>query len=135
MSQEFDNNILDLVKQKGFYSYEYMNNFEKFKEELSSKEKFYSSLTGRKIFDKEYEHVLNVWKKIKMKIMKDYHNIYFNFDVLLLSDVFEKFRNNSLMSYGCPHHYLSAPALSLDAMLEMAKIEFELTCVYSWRKV
>ena len=26
-SQEFDNIILDLVKQKGFYPYEYMNDF------------------------------------------------------------------------------------------------------------
>ena len=40
-----------------------MSNFEKFKEELPSKEKFYSSLTNRKVSDKEYEHVLNVWKK------------------------------------------------------------------------
>ena len=43
LSQEFDNNVLDLLKQKGFYPYEYMNDFEKFKEELQSKEKFYSS--------------------------------------------------------------------------------------------
>ena len=32
-----------------------MNNFEKFKKELLSKEKFYRSLTDRKISDKEYE--------------------------------------------------------------------------------
>ena len=38
MSQEFDSNVLDLVKQKGFYSYEYMNDFKRFKGELSSKE-------------------------------------------------------------------------------------------------
>ena len=62
MSQEFDNNVLDLVKQKGFYFYKYISDFEKFKEELPSKGKFYSSLTGKKISDKEYEHVLNVWK-------------------------------------------------------------------------
>ena len=37
-----------------------MRDFEKFKEELPSKEKFYSSLTDRKISDKEYENVLNV---------------------------------------------------------------------------
>ena len=30
LSQEFDNNVLDLVKQKGFYPYEYMSDFEKF---------------------------------------------------------------------------------------------------------
>ena len=48
LSQEFDNNILDLVKQKGFYPYEYMTDFKRFKEQLPSKEKFYSSLTGKK---------------------------------------------------------------------------------------
>ena len=40
-----------------------MTDFEKFKEELLCKEKFYSCLTDRKITDKEYEHVINVWKK------------------------------------------------------------------------
>ena len=48
LSQEFDKNKLDLVKQKGFYPYAYMTDSEKFKEKLSSKEKFYSSLTGKK---------------------------------------------------------------------------------------
>ena len=36
-SQELDNNVLDLVKQKRFYPYEYMSDFEKFKEKLPSK--------------------------------------------------------------------------------------------------
>ena len=30
-----------------------------------------------------------------MKTMKDYHDLYLKFEVLLLADVFEKFRNNS----------------------------------------
>ena len=63
MSQEFVNNVLDLAKRKVFYPHEYMTEFEKFKEELPRKEKFYSSLTYRKISDKEYKHVFNVWKK------------------------------------------------------------------------
>ena len=40
--QEFDNNVLDLVKQKRFYLYKYMSDFEKFKQQLPRKEKFYS---------------------------------------------------------------------------------------------
>ena len=48
-SQEFDNNISDLAKQKGFYPYEYMSDFKKFKKELRNEEKFYSLLTGKKI--------------------------------------------------------------------------------------
>ena len=70
--------------------------------------------------------------------MKDYHELYWKCDVLLLlRDVFEKFRNSSLKNYGlCPNHYLSAPALSWDEMLNMTKVELELwmlTCICSVR--
>ena len=127
LSQEFDNNVSDLVKQKGFYHYEYMSNFEKFKEQLPNKEKFYSSLTGKKISDKEYKHALNVWNKFETKTTKDYHDLYLKCDVLLLTDVFEKFRNNNLKNYGlCLSHYLSTPALSWDAIPNMTKVELEL---------
>ena len=45
--------------------------------------------------------------------MKDYHDLYLKCDVLLLADMFEKFRNNSLINYGlCQSHYLSAPDLT-----------------------
>ena len=37
-----------------------MSDFEKFKEPSPSKEKFYSSLTGKNITDTEYDHVLKV---------------------------------------------------------------------------
>ena len=60
LSQECDSKILCLVKQKGFYPYECMSGFEKFKEELPSKEKFYSLLMGKKISNKEHGHVLKV---------------------------------------------------------------------------
>ena len=72
LSQEFDNNVIDLVKQKGFHPYKYMNDFEKFKEQLPCKEKFYSSLTCKKISGKDYEHIVKVWNKSEMKTMKDY---------------------------------------------------------------
>ena len=119
--------IQDLVKQKGFYPYEYMNNFEKFKGQSPNKEKFYSFLTGKKIIDKYFEHVLQVCNKFEMKTMKDYHDLYLKYDVLLSADEFENFRNNSLKNYGlCPSHYLSTQALSWDAMLNMTKVELEL---------
>ena len=59
-----------------------MSDFEKFKEEIPSKEKSYSSLTGKEITDKKYEHVLNVWNKFEMKTMKDYQDLYLKHDVL-----------------------------------------------------
>ena len=54
-----------------------MNDFEKFKEKLPIKEKFYGFLTNRKSNGKEYEHVLNVWNKFEIKTMKDYHDLYY----------------------------------------------------------
>ena len=102
-----------------------MIDFRKFEEKLLSKEQFYSSLTGSKISDKVYEHVFKVWNTFQMKKMKDYHDL--NCEVLLLADVFEKFRNNTLKYYGLfPSHYLSASTLSRDAMLNMTKVELEL---------
>ena len=71
LSQEFYNNILALVKQKGFYPYEYMSDFEKFKEQLPSKENFYSSLTVKKISDKEHKHVFNAWNKFVKQIWNE----------------------------------------------------------------
>ena len=74
LSQKFDHNVLDLVKQKGFYPLEYMSNSEKFKEELPSKEKFYNSLTNKNIRTKNMNMFLMFRKKFEMKKMKDYHN-------------------------------------------------------------
>ena len=46
-----------------------------------------------------------------MKENNDYHDLYLKCDVLLLVNVFEKLRNNSLKNHGlCSSHYLSAPA-------------------------
>ena len=63
----------------------------KFKEELLGKETFYSSLTGKKVSDKENEHVLKVWNRFQMKRMKDYTctytcDLYLKY-ALLLTDV------------------------------------------------
>ena len=56
----------------------------------------------------------------------NYRDLYLKCDVLLLADVFEKFRNSSLKnSRLCPKHYLSAPALSWDEELNITKGELE----------
>ena len=57
-----------------------------------------------------------------MEMIKNYHNLYLKCDVLLLADVFEKFRDNSIKNYGLfPSHYLSTPL-----MLNMTKVELQL---------
>ena len=119
---------IKLLKQKGFYPYEYMDNIEKLKDTKPPPQKaFYSKLTGKGINNYNYNHVLNVWKTCKIKKLKEYHEVYNKTDVLLLADVFEKFRDLCLMNYGLdPAHYYTAPGLAWDAMLKMTKINLEL---------
>ena len=61
LSQVFSGKVLNLVKQKGscpLWVYDWFWKVQK--KILPNKEKFFSSLTGKKISDKEYEHVLKV---------------------------------------------------------------------------
>jgi hypothetical protein len=61
------------------------------------------------------------------KTFLDYHLLYLKCDVLLLADVFENFRITCIDNYELdPANYISAPALSWDAMLLKTKIELEL---------
>ena len=117
-----------LLKQKGFFPYDYLDSIEKLKETTPPpQEAFYSKLTGKGINNYNYKHVLNVWKTFKMKTFKDFLSIYNTTDVLLLADVFEKFRDICLKNYGLdPAHYYTAPGLAWDAMLKMTKINLEL---------
>ena len=75
-------NVLDLVQQKRFYPYEYMSDFGKFKEQISSKEEICSLFTGRKITEREYDRVVNISNKFKIKTMKYYHVLHLKCDVL-----------------------------------------------------
>ena len=47
-----------------------MSSLEKFAERLPSKNKFYSSLSGKEISDKKYQYALNAWNKFEMKTIR-----------------------------------------------------------------
>ena len=118
----------EILKQKGFYPYEYMNTEEKFNDtKLPPREAFYSKLSGRGIKEKDYKHAWNVWNTFKMKTFKEYHELYNVTDVLLLADVFENFRDICLKNYGLdPVYYFTAPGLAWDACLKITDIDLEL---------
>ena len=82
MPEGFSGELLKLVKQKGVYLYEYMDRCN-----------FFSSLKDECISEKDYLKVSNIWNLLKINTMGDYHDLYSKTDVLLLSNVFEKFVN------------------------------------------
>ena len=64
---------------------------------------------------------------MKCSSFGEYTKLYCFTDVLLLADVFEAYRQLSMQTYGLhATHYLTAPALAIDAMLKMSKAEVEL---------
>ena len=128
LNKYFTSKQVKLLKQKGFFPYEYLDSIEKLKDIKPPKqEAFYSKLTGKGINNINYYHVLKVWRTWKMKTFKEYLELYNITDVLLLADVFENFRDICLKNYGLdPVHYYTAPGLAWDAMLKMTKINLEL---------
>ena len=118
----------DLLFQKGIYPYNHIKSWESFEEtELPSKECFYNDLDESHISDKDYEHAKNVWEKLDCKTLGDYHDIYLETDVILLADVFEKFRDTFLNTYGLdPAHYYTTPGYSWDALFKTSKEKVEL---------
>ena len=124
----FTSEHAEILKQKGFYPYEYMDNVERFKENKPPPLKaFYSKLSGRGITKTDYKHVWNVWNTFNMKSLKDYHELYNLTDVLLLADVFENFRDLCLKIYGLdPVYYYTTPGLAWDACLKITNIQLEL---------
>ena len=128
LEKHFTPEKVKLLKQKGFFPYDYMDKLEKLKDdEPPPQEAFYSKLSGKGINKSCYEHVLNVWKTWNMKTLKDYLKLYNISDVLLLADVFENFRDLCLKNYGLdPVYYYTAPGLAWEAMLKMTNINLEL---------
>ncbi|MFM7988609.1 MAG: hypothetical protein ACKPKO_55785, partial [Candidatus Fonsibacter sp.] len=102
------------------YPYEWVDSIDKLDcKGLPPKTSFYSSLKQETISDKEYERAQHVYTTLNCQSFKT--------DVLLLADVFEKFRSTCYEYYNLdPSNYISAASLAWDAMLFNTKVELEL---------
>lgn len=129
LSDQFkDEKKFNLLRKNGIYPYNYMDHWSKFdKTKLPSKSCFYNSLNEEHISESEYEHACTVWKCFNLKNLGQYTDLYLKTDVLLLCDIFEKFRQTSLYYYKLdPLYYVTSPSLSWDAMLFHTKVQLEL---------
>ena len=83
------------------------------------------------IDDIDYRHGNNVFKRFKLKYLREYHDLYVQSNTLLLADVFENFRNTCLEVYELdPAHFLSLPGLVWQACLKKTSIKLELLTDY-----
>lgn len=118
----------NLLTRKGVFPYEYMNKWQCFEEKyLPPIEYFNNALTNEEVSLKDYNHAQSVWNQFKIRNLGEYTDLYLQTDVLLLTDIFEKFRATCKQHYDLdPAFYLTTPSLSFDAMLLKTGIELEL---------
>jgi hypothetical protein len=121
-----------LLTQKGFFPYEYLDSFSKFKsKDIPTKNDFQNTLTQSSISSDDYNFVKKVWSAFECKDFGDYHDIYLMTDCLLLADVFENFRNVSFKNFQIePVHFFTLPMFSWTAALKFTKIKLELLTDY-----
>ena len=126
--KEYNENQYKLLIKKGIYPYEYINDWDKFKEtKLSPKEAFYSKLNMTGVREEDYEHTNRIWKEFGLKDLGEYHNLYLKTDVILLANVIEAFRKVCLANYGLDQgHFYTAPRLAWKACLKKTRISLEL---------
>ncbi|XP_060554029.1 uncharacterized protein LOC132715073 [Ruditapes philippinarum] len=118
----------ELLLRKGVYPYDYMDSFDKFDESsLPLKEEFYSTIKKEHISGEDYDHAQAVFDRFSMTSLGEYHDLYLKTDVLLLTDVFESFREVCLTQYELdPCHFYTSPGLSWSALLKKTEVQLEL---------
>ena len=100
LTEFYEGEQLDLIKRKGVFPYDWFDSFDRLSaDHLPPKEAFHSILNDSGISEEDYIHAQKVWETFNMKTMRDYHDLYLKSDVLLLSDVFENFRDVCLDNY------------------------------------
>jgi len=118
----------DLVFAKGVYPYSYMTDRSKFAEtELPPIDAFYDTLNDEPLDPKDYTRAQQTWHHFGIRSMQQYHDHYLLSDTLLLADVFENFRNDTLNEHCLdPLHFMTLPSLAWTCALKLTDVELDL---------
>ena len=111
-----------MLLEKGVYSFEYKDSWERFNEStFPYKKALYSRLYIKDITDEDYIHALQIkiFEGLELKNIGEYHDLYVQSDTLFFADVFENFRNKCIEIYKIdPAHLLNVPGLAWQAFLK-----------------
>lgn len=85
---------INMLKKKGVYPYEHFKSFKSLQsaKKFPPKQAFYSKLNETNISDEEYQNGKKVFRFFKCRNMEEYMKLYNALDVILLAEVFTKYR-------------------------------------------
>ena len=124
--EHFPDNF-ELLKYKTCFPYEFITKENIYNENLPSIENFHSSLKLDGISKQDYNKTLEIYKKLHLKSIKEYLDIYLKLDICLQSDIYNVFKNTiwDKFEIDCSK-YITSCSLSLDLMLKYTEVKIEL---------
>ena len=101
---------------------------EKFQEtQLPSINCFYDNLKDEPLKPEDYERANAIWDQFGIRNLREYHDLYLKMDVLLLTDVFENFREAVFRQHKLDClHFVTLPLLAWQMALKHTEAELEL---------
>uniref|UniRef100_UPI0035D00644 DNA polymerase n=1 Tax=Bartonella sp. CL43QHWL TaxID=3243532 RepID=UPI0035D00644 len=116
-----------LLRKKGSVPYSFYTSHESYNVTYLEKSMFFDELKNEMAPDSAYDEAKVIWDHFKIKNHGEFIDLYLKTDVLLLADLFEKFRNVNLNYFQIdPCHCYSAPGLTWQAGLKYTGINLEL---------
>ena len=94
LNQNKKSKVLKMLKQKGIFPYEHYKSFESLQsaKKFPPKKAFYSHLNETHINEDDYRNGKKVFSFFKLNSMEEYMKLYNALDVILLAEVFIKYR-------------------------------------------
>ena len=128
---EFSDEAVKMLLCKGAYPYEAVDSWDYFTRSKVPPLRHFASnflkFESKTFTEEDYSRVKEIWKAFNCKNFGEYHDIYLKTDVLLLSSVFQNYRDLNYDNFQIdPTHYLTAPSLSWACMLKSTEIKLEL---------
>ena len=119
---------LGMLVRKGVFPYSWLDHVSKLDAtSLPPKASFFNDLSESPCTEADYDHATKVWRDFGITSFKDYTDLYVKTDVLLLVDIFNRYRQECLNSYGLDSiHYFTCPGLTFDAGLKFCDVKLEL---------
>ncbi|WP_375657691.1 DNA polymerase, partial [Bartonella sp. CL32QHWL-1] len=116
-----------LLRKKGSVPYSFYTSHESYNVTYLEKSMFFYELKNEMAPDSAYDEAKVIWDHFKIRNHGEFIDLYLKTDVILLADLFEKFRDVNLNYFQIdPCHCYSAPGLTWQAGLKYTGINLEL---------
>ncbi|KAJ8980518.1 hypothetical protein NQ317_007938 [Molorchus minor] len=130
LKQEFSDlevGKLKLLMRKGVFFYDYLDKIERLDEtELPDIEHFYNKLNDMNIDETDYAHEQLIWQTFNRQTLGEYSDLYMKTDIMLLTSVFETFRETCHKTYKIdPGRHFTLPGYTWDCMLKYTGCKLE----------